>query len=176
MALVVFLRGVNVGGHKTLRPSVLASKLKAFDVTSVGAAGTFIVRRAPTAAAARDAFRKHLPFDATMMVCTAAELAELVRADPLRAHPLGAGLTGYVSVLERRPSRSAKLPIRQPDGEGWQVALIALRGRFAVSLHRRQGRTLVYPNEVVERRLGLAATTRNWSTILKLHAGLTPAR
>ena len=45
MALVVFLRGVNVGGHRTFRPSLLAQELKQYDVVNVGAAGTFVVRR-----------------------------------------------------------------------------------------------------------------------------------
>ena len=39
MAFVVFLRGVNVGGHKAFQPSVLAKELADFDVVSVGAAG-----------------------------------------------------------------------------------------------------------------------------------------
>ena len=42
-ALVVFLRGVNVGGHRTFRPSVVAKELRKFDVVNVGAAGTFVV-------------------------------------------------------------------------------------------------------------------------------------
>ena len=45
MALVVFLRGVNVGGHKRLRPSILAKELSHYDVVNVGAAGTFVVRK-----------------------------------------------------------------------------------------------------------------------------------
>ena len=45
MALVVFLRGVNVGGHRTFRPSVLARELGDYDVVNVGAAGTFVVRQ-----------------------------------------------------------------------------------------------------------------------------------
>jgi hypothetical protein len=40
MALVVFIRGVNVGGHRTLRPSVLARGLSDYGVVNVGAAGT----------------------------------------------------------------------------------------------------------------------------------------
>ncbi len=39
MALVVFLRGVNVGGHRTFRPSLLARALSRYDVVNVGAAG-----------------------------------------------------------------------------------------------------------------------------------------
>ncbi|MBI3694456.1 MAG: hypothetical protein HY238_06415, partial [Acidobacteria bacterium] len=45
MALVVFMRGVNVGGHKAFQPSVLARELAAFDVVNVGAAGTFVIRK-----------------------------------------------------------------------------------------------------------------------------------
>ena len=45
MALVVFLKGINVGGHRTFRPSVLAKQLTRFDVVNVGAAGTFVIRR-----------------------------------------------------------------------------------------------------------------------------------
>jgi hypothetical protein len=36
MALVVFLRGVNVGGHRTFRPSVLAKELSDHDVRRAG--------------------------------------------------------------------------------------------------------------------------------------------
>jgi uncharacterized protein (DUF1697 family) len=45
MALVVLLRGVNVGGHKTFRPKRLAERLRDLDVVNIGAAGTFVVRR-----------------------------------------------------------------------------------------------------------------------------------
>ena len=45
MTLVVFLRGVNVGGYKTFRPSLLAKELAEFDVVNIGAAGTFVVRK-----------------------------------------------------------------------------------------------------------------------------------
>jgi hypothetical protein len=34
-----------------------------------------------------------------------------------------------------------------------------------LSPHRQVGRRIVYPNEVVERHLGVAATTRNWNTL-----------
>jgi hypothetical protein len=45
MALVVFLRGVNVGGHRTFRPSLLARELGPYDAVNVGSAGTFVVFR-----------------------------------------------------------------------------------------------------------------------------------
>ena len=45
MSLVVFLRGVNVGGHKRFRPAALAKELVHLDAVNIGAAGTFVIRR-----------------------------------------------------------------------------------------------------------------------------------
>ena len=45
MALVVLLRGINVGGHRIFRPSTLAAHLKHLDAVNIGAAGTLVVRR-----------------------------------------------------------------------------------------------------------------------------------
>ena len=45
MALIIFFRGINVGGHRTFRASMLARELGAYDGVNVGAAGTFVVRK-----------------------------------------------------------------------------------------------------------------------------------
>src|SRR3989442_10163250 len=79
--------------------------------------------------------------------------------------PSGKEVSRFVSVLAKRPRTLPPLPIRQPAGETWQVKVIGVTGRFALSVHRRLGRTLVYPNEVVEKNLGVSATARNWNTI-----------
>jgi uncharacterized protein (DUF1697 family) len=174
MSLVVFLRGVNVGGHKAFQPSVLARKLGGLDVKSFGAAGTFVVRGKVGERAARAEFLKHLPFDAHVMICTAPELVDLVGGDPFDDRALDQDIKRFISVLERRPRVMPRVPIHAPEGKDWQVAVIAVRGPFAMSLLRRIGRTLVYPNEVIEKEFGVAATTRSWSTILKVREALDP--
>jgi hypothetical protein len=45
VALIVFFRGINVGGHRAFRPSVLAKELGIYDAVNVGAAGTLVVRK-----------------------------------------------------------------------------------------------------------------------------------
>ena len=50
VALVVLLRGINVGGHRTFRPTKLAEQLKHLDAVNIGAAGTFVIRRPVTRA------------------------------------------------------------------------------------------------------------------------------
>jgi len=164
MALVVFLRGVNVGGRKAFQPSALAKELAEFDVVNIGAAGTFVIRKVIKADAARAEILGRLPFAAEMMICSSREVTTLT----FPIVPSGEEVTRYVSVLARRPRNVPPLPICQPAGREWQVQVVGVTGRFALSVHRRMGRTLVYPNEVVEKRLGISATTRNWNTITSI--------
>jgi uncharacterized protein (DUF1697 family) len=165
MASIVFMRGVNVGGHKRFQPSVLAREMADFDVVSIGAAGTFLVRRPIRQAALRAKIMRRLSFDAELMICRARDIVELVRRDPFAAAQLRRGVRAFVAVLAKPPRSVPKLPLCQPAGDHWQVQIIAIQGRFALCLWRKMGRAVLYPNEVVEKRLGIRATTRGWNTI-----------
>ena len=81
--LVVFLKGVNVGGHKTFRPSVLAKELQ-LDAVSIGAAGTFVIRNPVTRTKLRAEMARRLPFDADVMMCQGSEILQLASGRPLR--------------------------------------------------------------------------------------------
>ena len=166
MALVVFLRGVNVGGRKAFQPTALAKELADFDAVNVGAAGTLVIRKAISQALLRADLLRRLPFKAELMICRAGDLLDLASQMPFGNELADKGITRYVSVLAKRPRTLPPLPISQPAGEEWQVKIIAVRGRFALSLNRRLERTLIYPNEVVEKKFDVWATTRNWNTIV----------
>lgn len=172
MALVVFMRGVNVGGHKAFRPSELARRLESLEVKSIGAAGTFAVGTNAAEPDVRRQFTKHIPFETELMICSKKDLASLVALMPFEAKGLPKSDGQYVTVVGRAARGLPKLPLEVPAGKDWQVRIIAVHRIFMVSLARRVGSKLLYPNEVVERQLGVPATTRNWSTILKVHEAL----
>lgn len=172
MASVVFMRGVNVGGHKAFRPSEFARRLESLQVRSVGAAGTFVVGADVTEPEIRRQFTKQIPFETELMICSKRDLAGLVALGPFAAKGLPKSDGQYASVVGRVPRALPKLPFDAPAGKDWQVRIIAVHRIFVVSLTRRVGTRLLYPNEVVERQLGVPSTTRNWSTIVKLHEAL----
>ena len=70
--------------------------------------------------------------------------------------------------MGKQPEPIPRLPVDKPSGEEWQVRVVAVYGRFALSFWRRLGRSIVYPNEVVEKMFGVPATTRSWNTLLKI--------
>jgi hypothetical protein len=82
MPLIVFLRGINVGGHRRFRPSTLARELSAYDVVNVGAAGALIVRRPGSRAKFLAELRRKLPFKAEIAFCNDSDLIRLEMEDP----------------------------------------------------------------------------------------------
>jgi uncharacterized protein (DUF1697 family) len=163
MALTVFLRGVNVGGHRTFRPSVLASELSDFDIVNVGAAGTFVVRRPGARAKFRAALLQRLPFEAEVMLCDGRDLLRLERENPFG--PARPDIVRFVSILSKAGHVRASLPVTlPPDGE-WLVRVIAAKNRFVFGEYRRHMKTIGYLGQL-DKLFGAPATTRNWNTIM----------
>ena len=165
MGSVVFFRAVNVGGHQKFQPSVLAKALAKFGVVNVGAAGTFVVRETVGQEKLRAEIHRRLPFKPELMISPAREILELTRSEPFRGAPAGKDVGRFVSVMSKVPRTLPRLPLDQPAGDKWEVRIVGIRGRFALSLRQRRERATAYPNEVVEKHLGIPATTRNWNTI-----------
>jgi len=161
-SLVVFLRGVNVGGNKTLRPAELA---RAIGAVNLGAAGTFVLHAGGSAGAIRKAIVAELEFDAEVIVCTGSEVLDLVRRAGKTPPPYGKELKAMVTVLAKPPATAPRLPVSTPAGADWQVRVERVDGPFVTSLWRRGEGRLIYPNEVVEKLFGIPGTTRGWSTI-----------
>ncbi len=165
MALVVFLRGVNVGGHKTFRPTVLARQLTAFDVVNVGAAGTLVVRKPGARAKFRAALLRKLPFDTAVMLCDGRDLLRLEIENPLATEPSRADVVRFVSILAKGGRARVALPIRLPPSGEWLVRVIASQGQFIFGVYRRHMKTIGYLGQL-DRLFGGRATTRNWNTIV----------
>jgi uncharacterized protein (DUF1697 family) len=164
MALVVLLRGVNVGGHRTFRPSVLAKELSDYDVVNVGAAGTFVVRKPGPRAKFRAELLRKLPFEAEVVLCDGRDLIRLETENPFGAEPSRPDIVRFVSILSKAGSIRAALPVAfPPDGE-WLVRVIASKNQFVFGLYRRHMKTIGYLGQI-DKLFSAPATTRNWNTI-----------
>jgi uncharacterized protein (DUF1697 family) len=164
MALVVFLRGVNVGGHRTFRPSIFARELIDYDVVNVGAAGTFIVRKPGPVEKFRAELVRKLPFHAEIALCDARDLIRMTSDYPFGIEPSRPNVVRFVSILAKPASVHPPLPIEFPPDGDWLVRLIASRGRFIFGEYRRHMKTISYLGQI-DKLFGANATTRNWNTI-----------
>jgi uncharacterized protein (DUF1697 family) len=167
MALVVFLRGINVGGHRKFRPSVLARELSDYDVVNVGATGTFIVRKPGSRTKFRAELLRCLPFEAHVVLCDGRDLIRLESEDPFAAEPSRPDVVRFVSLLTKASRVRSLLPARLPPEGEWFVRVIGARGRFVFGVYRRHMKTIGYLGQI-DKLFGAPATTRNWNTILAI--------
>ena len=164
MAFVAFLRGINVGGHRTFRPSVLAKELSDYDVVNVGATGTFIVRKSVPRAKFCTELRRRLPFEAEVVVCNGRDLVRLEMENPFGDEPSRPDVVRFVSILSRTDRALGSIPLTIPSSGKWFVRIVASQGRFVFGLYRRHMKTIGYLGQI-DKLFGAPATTRNWNTI-----------
>src|SRR5881394_2401020 len=130
MALVVFLRGVNVGGHRTFRPSLLAKELSHYDVVNVGAAGTFVVRKPGSRATFRAALLRKLPFEAEVVLCDGRDLIGVETENPFGTEPSRPDVVRFVSILSKAGRVGTSIPITLPPRGKWLLRVVASKNRF----------------------------------------------
>jgi len=165
--LIVFLRGVNVGGHRVFRPIVLARELGFYDIVNVGAAGTLVVRKPGSRADFLAELRRKLPFEATVAFCDGRDLVRLEMDNPFGTDPLPADVVPFVSILSEVGRRGVSLPVAFPDGGAWLVRILGSRNRLVYGVYRRHMKAIGCLGQI-DRLFGAPATTRSWNTILSV--------
>jgi uncharacterized protein (DUF1697 family) len=175
LALVAFLRGVNVGGHRTFRPTVLAKELADLDVVNIGAAGTFVIRQPVTQARLRAELARRLPFDAEIMICGGRDILRLMSHSHFAGQPVRPDIVRFVSVLSRAPRSAPLPPVTLPASGKWLLKILAREHRFVVGVYRRQMKAIGYLGEI-DRLFGMPATTRSWNTITAVAKALGNGR
>jgi uncharacterized protein (DUF1697 family) len=167
MALVVFLRGVNVGGYRAFRPSVLAKELRHYDVVNIGAAGTFVVRKPGSRKKFQAELLKRLPFETKVMICHGRDLISLEAANPFGAVRPRPDTVHFVSILSKAGTPRSSAPIALPSARNWLLRVVASKGQFVFGAYRRHMKTIGYLGQL-DKIFGAPATTRNWNTIVAI--------
>ena len=167
MTLVVFLKGVNVGGHRKIRPTELAKQLERYDVVNIGAAGTFVVRKSVSESKLRSELIRLLPFEAEIMICSGAEILRLAATDPFAGEPSDRSVMQFVTVIAQQPSARVATPIVIPSTGDWEFRVLDHAERFVIGICRRQMKAIGHFGQL-EKIFGCSGTTRSWSTILKV--------
>jgi uncharacterized protein (DUF1697 family) len=167
---VALLRGINVGRAKRIAMADLRELFEALGLTDVRTllnSGNVVFRagaRPVSDAAIERALEKRLGVSSRVTVLTAAELASVVRENPLlqvARHPSRL----LVTFLRDRGDRKRLAPLAQRLWVGESFAI----GTRVAYLWCPGGSIDSPLNQTVNRLLGDAATTRNWATVTKLH-------
>src|SRR5688572_8953752 len=103
MSSVVFLRAVNVGGHKAFHPKQVAKALTYCGALNIGAAGTFVIRERIAQKKLRAELSRCLPWECEMMIASARDVRRLAEGGLFPQGPSYMDLRRFVSVLAKPP-------------------------------------------------------------------------
>jgi uncharacterized protein (DUF1697 family) len=165
------LRGINLGSHKRIGMAdlrALVEDLGYADVRTYVQSGNVVFRSGLAAdragRAIEQAIRKELGHDVTVVIRTERQLRTLVENNPFLRSRV-APKTLYVTFLVEKPERRRVKQLLEERFEserfeivGEDVYLFFPGGYGRVKLN----------NAMLERRLGVVATTRNWRTVTAL--------
>jgi uncharacterized protein (DUF1697 family) len=170
------MRAVNVAGHARVS---MTSVRDAFVAAGCRDVRTFIqsgnvVFAAPAEKSAsvleevRRTLQSMLGEEPQVLLRTVTEIERLIDNAPFLGLAESAKVKRYVAFLFKRPRRTPEFPLVSPKEA---LEAIEMRGRevFIVSRPKPNG-FFGFPNNFIEERLGVPATTRNWATIKKIVA------
>jgi uncharacterized protein (DUF1697 family) len=171
---VAFLRAINVAGHARMPMTAVRDAFAAAggdDVRTYLQSGNVLFDAGAAepreiVARAGDRLAKAYGERPEVMLRTLGQITELVASAPFAQS--GAVPTDklYVAFLARAPRLQPDLPLTSAPE---RLSAFAIRDRdvLIVSKPKKNG-FFGMPNLFVERALGIAATCRNWSTVVKL--------
>ncbi len=169
MTYIAMLRGINVGGHKIVS---MADLVKLFEAEKFRNVRTYVqsgnvVFEAPAAASdalaakLEERLRKKLGFSVPVVIRTKDELDRIVSANPLAKKREIDKEKLHVTFLATKPEAALAAELDLPTSKG---ELFLVKGR-EVYLYCPNGYgTSKLNNTAFEKKLKVAATTRNWKT------------
>jgi uncharacterized protein (DUF1697 family) len=166
---IALIRGINVGGHKRLKMAdvkVFCEALGLSDVRTHLQSGNVVFQttrsdRTKLAKELEDAFA----VDARVILRTAAELRKVVAANPMPEEAQRGPSHFIVVFLSDKPSAAAMQSLRDAYSGPEKMEL------HGAELYIEYGAgmgTSKLTNVLIERKLGVTGTARNWNTVTKL--------
>jgi uncharacterized protein (DUF1697 family) len=168
---VVFLRGINVGGH-TVTKDVLQEAFTSLgfrDVSTFKQSGNIIFNADTSDSEAvktqiEAKLRKTLTFHVAVFVRTITQLKKLIAHNPFKGHE-EKDADFQVTFLESAPTRLPfVLPVRIPKST---ADVISVLGTEVFSVTRGHGDGGM-PNPFLKSKLKVKATTRNWNVVREI--------
>ncbi len=163
---VAFIRGINVGGNKMLPMASLKAACESAGLTDVRTflqSGNVLFRSTKKDPATL--IRQALDLDVKVIARSVEELEKVIAKNPFEGDRNPSLL--IVMFLEDTPSKEAKAALEAAH-KGPEEIHFAGRELF-IYYPNGAGRSKL-TNAVIERKLGMAGTARNWNTVTKLYA------
>jgi uncharacterized protein (DUF1697 family) len=171
---VALLRGINVAGQKLIKMEALAgifASMGFHNVRTYIQCGNVIFDHASgNSVRLRKKIEKTLHdvlgYEVTVILRPLAEIEAIVERNPFRKIKAGADVMLCVVFLSAEPPSKPKLPLISAT-QNLEVFAVRERAAFIIARRKKNG-WFGFPNNFVEKELGVPATTRQVTTVRKI--------
>jgi uncharacterized protein (DUF1697 family) len=171
---IALLRGINVGGHRLIKMADLKAMFEAFGFGGVQTyiqSGNVVFQADEAEEPLRERIEQQIAatfgFPVVVALRTHDELARVVAACPFAPDALAEDERLYVALLAETPMPAGieRMLASKTAPDEFRVL-----GREVYLLYRQNMRESQLTNNLLESRLGVPATSRNWRTLTTLAA------
>ena len=171
---IAFLRAINVAGHASVKMDDLKEAFVAAgcnNVRTVIQSGNVLFEAGDGDASAviqkiQVSLDRLLGTKATVLFRTFRDVENIVKADPFKDAAADAEVKRYVAFLSQTPAIKPALSPTDPK-EALEAIAVKNLEVFIVSRKKKNG-MYGFPNNFIEKEFGVAATTRNWTTVTRI--------
>jgi uncharacterized protein (DUF1697 family) len=172
---IALLRGINVSGHKIIKMETLRKVLEELDFQNISTyiqSGNILFQSAERSIPKlekqiTDLIFKYFSFDVPVTVVTPNHLKKIVAENPYAKHQVEDPAQPYVSFLSEIPATDKLDLLKSVDFKGDNFINI---GKTLYIQYVNSAGDSKLSNAVIESKLKLRSTARNWKTVHKLIA------
>jgi uncharacterized protein (DUF1697 family) len=173
---VAFLRGINVGGHKSVKMDDLKKAFESLgfkNVKTLLASGNVLFDTQQKSPALRkrigEKLKQTFGHEVHVILRTIREIQELGDSNPFKKIRVTPQTRLYVTFLSEEPKSSLKIPYESPEKDFKIVRVSNSEVCSVVTLSPNRG--TVEAMSILEKEFGRNVTTRNWNTVTKVLKG-----
>ena len=172
---IALLRGINVSGHKIVKMEILRKVLGELDYENIATyiqSGNIIFDSAIDDVAVLEQqiaykIEEHFGFLVPVLITTLSELKTVVADNPFVAENLADATQPYVAILSAVPTTENLAQLQSTD---FANDKFINKNRVLYLWYADSAANTKLNNAIIEKKLQVKATARNWKTILKLIA------
>jgi uncharacterized protein (DUF1697 family) len=169
-----FLRGINVGGHKSVPMNDLKKAFESLrfkNVRTLLASGNVIFETVPVSTTAlqqkiEEKLEKYFGLNISVLIRTMDELQQLSELQPFKGITVTPKIQLYVTFFSEKTKSNLKIPYVSPD-KSLKILQVSNNMVFScVTLSPGSGTIKLM--KILEKEFGQNVTTRNWNTIVRI--------
>lgn len=175
MKYAAFLRGVNVGGHQTVKMEDLHKTFESIGFKNIKTllnSGNIIfqtekINSASLTEKIQKELKKIFGYEISILLRNEEEIASLIKMDPFKDIHVTKNTKLYITFLSEKHHSNLKTPYESPERDFKILSVTPTEACTVITVSPERNTTDMM--KIIETEFGKKVTTRNWNTVVRVY-------